>query len=50
VLDNCHIHHAEEICQLVEDEAHMFIILFDGLFSLLPSQRMQARFFAALLT
>ena len=28
VLDNCHIHHTEEIHQLVEDETHMFMVLF----------------------
>jgi hypothetical protein len=27
VLDNCHIHHAKEICQLVEDEARMWFFL-----------------------
>ena len=26
ILDNCHIHHAEEICELVEDEAGMFTV------------------------
>ena len=28
ILDNCHIHHAEEICELVEDEAGMSAMLF----------------------
>jgi transposase len=28
ILDNCHIHHAEEIRQLVEDDAHVFRCFF----------------------
>jgi hypothetical protein len=27
VLNNCRIHHAKEICQLVEDEARMWFFL-----------------------
>lgn len=34
VLDNCCIHHAEEIWHLIEDEAHMLIsLLFNSHFS-----------------
>ena len=34
ILDNCYIHHAEEICKLVEDDTGMFTVQFTPHFNL----------------